>query len=122
MQQAGIPRGTPPPEAILTHAQNAVETAKVRVSASHGTGQIVKGPTGEYIRVKPGTDQVEVIKGPGGEPLREKPSETEQKGATLANSVAAANKLATELEDKGYKPSVLGQRGWISCRSVSAIM
>ena len=66
----------------------------------------MKGPTGEYIRVKPGTDQVEVIKGPGGEPLREKPSETEQKGATLANSVAAANKLATELEDKGYKPSV----------------
>jgi hypothetical protein len=106
MQQASIPRGTPPPEAILTQAQEDVETGKIRVSASQGTGQIVKGPTGEYIRVKPGTDQVEVIKGPGGEPLREKPSETEQKGATLANSVAAANKLATALEDKGYKPSV----------------
>ena len=87
-------------------AVKAAEDAKVRVSASQGTGQIVKGPTGEYIRVKPGTDQVEVIKGPGGEPLREKPSETEQKGATLANSVAAANKLATELEEKGYRPSV----------------
>jgi len=87
-------------------AVKAAEDAKVRVSASQGTGQIVKGPTGEYIRVKPGTDQVEVIKGPGGEPLREKPSETEQKGATLANSVAAANKLATDLEEKGYRPSV----------------
>jgi hypothetical protein len=90
----------------MREALQAVEDAKVRVSASHGTGQIVKGPTGEYIRVKPGTNQVEVIKGPGGEPLREKPSETEQKGATLANSVAAANKLATELEEKGYRPSV----------------
>ena len=38
--------------------------------------------------------------------MQPKPSETEQKGATLANSVAAANTLATELEEKGYKPSV----------------
>jgi hypothetical protein len=105
LRAMGVQPGQETPGQIK-EALQAVEDAKVRVSASHGTGQIVKGPTGEYIRVRPGTDQVEVIKGPGGEPLREKASETEQKGATLANSVAAANKLATDLEDKGYKPSV----------------
>jgi hypothetical protein len=89
-----------------TWAIKEAEASKIAVSALQGTGQIVKGPTGEYIRVKPGTNQAEVIQGPGGEPLREKPSETEQKGATLANSVAAANKLATELEEKGYGPKV----------------
>jgi hypothetical protein len=99
-------QGDPQAKAQLAEATNKAEQRQIRISALQGTGQIVKGPTGEYIRVKPGTDQVEVIKSPGGEPLREKPSETEQKGATLANSVAAANKLATELEDKGYKPSV----------------
>lgn len=105
LRAMGVQPGQETP-AQIKEALKAVEDAKVRVSASHGTGQIVKGPTGEYVRIKPGTDQVEVIRGPGGEPLREKPSETEQKGATLANSVAAANTLATELEDKGYKPSV----------------
>jgi hypothetical protein len=99
-------QGDPQAKAQLAEATNRAEQRQIRISALQGTGQIVKGPTGEYIRTKPGTDQVEVIKGPGGEPLREKPSEAEQKGATLANSVAAANKLATELEDKGYKPSV----------------
>jgi hypothetical protein len=105
LRAMGVQPGQETP-AQIKEALQAVEDAKVRVSASQGTGQIVKGPTGNYIRVNPRTNQVEEIKGPGGEPLREKPSETEQKGATLANSVAAANKLATELEDKGYKPSV----------------
>jgi hypothetical protein len=99
-------QGDPQAKAQLAEATNKAEQRQVRISALQGTGQIVKGPTGEYIRVTPGTNQTEVIKGPGGEPLREKPSETEQKGATLANSVASANKLATALEEKGYKPSV----------------
>lgn len=99
-------QGDPQAQTQLAEATNKAEARQIRISALQGTGQIVKGSTGEYVRVKPGTDQVEVIRGPSGAPLREKPSETEQKGATLANSVAAANKLATELEDKGYKPSM----------------
>ena len=65
MQQAGIPRGTPPPEAILTQAQEDVETGKIRcqhrrapgklskdqranisASARHGSGGVIKAPGG----------------------------------------------------------------------------
>jgi hypothetical protein len=36
MQQAGMPRGTPPPERILTQAQEDVQQGKVDVSAAQG--------------------------------------------------------------------------------------
>jgi hypothetical protein len=38
MQQAGIPRGTPPPGEILTQAQEDVQQGKVDVSAAQGVG------------------------------------------------------------------------------------
>ena len=78
---------------------------EIMVSQMHGAGQLKDTSLG-VTRIRPGGSDVEVIRGPDGQPLQPKPSETEQKGATLANSVAAANKLATDLEDKGYRPSV----------------
>ena len=98
MQQAGIPRGTPLPEAILTQAQEDVETGKIRVSASQGTGQIVKGPTGEYIRVS--CARSGDIKAPGGNRC------VEAKRQMRATAIVSRRRmLATELEDKGYKPN-----------------
>ena len=110
MQQAGIPRGTPPPEAILTQAQRDVEEGKVRVSASHGTGQILPTATG-FVRVNPRTNQPEQLQAPGGGPLLQKPTEAEQRAASYGDRAKAAHDTAVTLEEKGLTPGIWSKVG-----------
>jgi hypothetical protein len=109
MQQRGIPRGTPPPGPVLAEAQKMVEEGKVRVSASHGTGQIVMTPGGA-IRI--GKDnQVEVLKGPDGQPIYDKPTAAAEAAASYGDRARRANDNAVALENKGITPSLWAKVG-----------
>jgi hypothetical protein len=100
MQQAGIPRGTPPPEAILTQAQKDVEEGKVRVSASHGTGQVFDTPEGKRI-LRPGTNTAEPLYGPDGKPLRSPMTEGESKTSVYTSTMQTGNDTLKALEKSG---------------------
>ena len=109
MQQAGIPRGTPPTEAILTQAQKDVEEGKVRVSAAQGSGQIVQTPAGAARIGK--DNQVEYLKGPQGEPIYPKPTEAEQRAASFGELARKGHEGTVALENKGFTPGFWDKAG-----------
>jgi hypothetical protein len=87
----------------IRDAIKAVEDAKVRVSAAHGSGQI-KDTSAGTARINPRTGEVEYITGPQGEPVYPKPTAEEQKAATFGEIAGRGHAKAVELETKGFTP------------------
>src|SRR5262245_23999801 len=104
LRAMGVTPGQETP-AQMRDALQAVEDAKVRVAASHGTGQIVQTPQG-YMRINPRTNQPEQIQDPGGGPLYPKPTAEEQRAQSYGDRAQEAHRNATALEDKGITPGI----------------
>ena len=99
----GVQPGQETP-AQMKEALQLAEDRKSRVSASHGTGQIVMTPAGA---VRVGKDnQVEIIKGPDGQPIYDKPTAAAESAASYGDRARRAHDNAVALEEKGLTPSL----------------
>jgi hypothetical protein len=78
------------------------ESAKERVSAMHGAGQIKETPQG-MVRIGKSGD-VEYLQAPGGGPLLGKPTEAEQKAGTYYDLAKSSQAITAEMEKKGFQP------------------